>query len=81
MRTISQGLLKELEGSECMEYKNTYFERKYLNFLLLVISEVVYIPLFTTASNSIFNKFQKIQSAFYGTLQNLKLITRHFEDS
>ena len=52
-------------------------EGRILIFRALAISKIVYLSLITTAPNSILNEIQKIQKHFYGTLQNLKLITRH----
>ena len=42
-------------------------------------SKIVCLSLKTTVPKSILDEIQKIQKAFYGTLQNLKLITRHSE--
>ena len=42
------------------------------------ISKIVCLALIATIPNSILNEIQKIQKAFYGTLQNLKLIIRHW---
>ena len=58
-----------------MEYKNTYL--RILILRRLGISKIVCLSLITTVQNSVLNEIPKIQKTFYGTLQNLKLFTRH----
>ena len=52
-------------------------EGRILIFRILGISKIIYLSLITTVPNSVLNEIQKIQKLFYGTVQNLKLITSY----
>ena len=52
-------------------------EGRILIFKTLGTSKIVYLSLIATVPNSTLNEIKKFRKPFYGTLQNLKLTTRH----